>query len=64
MGTVVVAIEISSQGDVVDAQIISGPKMLHQLVLDAVRKYKYKPYLLNGKPVEVETTVSVACQND
>jgi protein TonB len=63
MGTVVVDIEISAQGNVASAQIISGPRMLRQPVLDAVRKYKYKPYLLNGKPVEVETTVSVACQN-
>ena len=33
--------------------------MLRKPVLDAIRKYKYKPYLLSGKAVEVETTVSV-----
>ncbi|HTW81328.1 MAG TPA: energy transducer TonB [Terracidiphilus sp.] len=62
MGTVVVDIEIGVRGDVTYAKVISGPRMLRQSVLDAVRKYKYKPSLLNGKPVEVETTVSVTCQ--
>jgi protein TonB len=62
MGTVVVDIEINAQGNVTYVHVISGPKMLRQPVLDAVRKYKYKPYLLNGKPVEVESSVSVTCQ--
>jgi len=70
IGTVVVAIVIDKNGDVLHPKIISGPAMLQKPVLDAVRKYKYKPYLmaldhsftsfpLNGKAVEVETTVSV-----
>jgi protein TonB len=63
IGTVVLDIVISGQGNVEYTHIISGPKMLLQPVLDAVRRYKYLPYLLNGKPVEVETTVSVTCQN-
>ena len=57
--TVVLGIEIDKNGDVPFAKVISGPTMLRKPVLDAVRKYKYKPYLLNGKAVEVETTVSV-----
>jgi protein TonB len=57
--TVVVAILIDKNGDVLLPRVISGPAMLRKPVLDAVRKYKYKPYLLNGKAVEVETTVSV-----
>ena len=59
-GTVVVAIEIDRNGDVLHPKVVTGPRMLQKAVLDAVRKYKYKPYLLNGKPIEVETTVSVA----
>jgi protein TonB len=58
--TVVVAFEIDKNGNVPYAKVISGPQMLRKALLDAVRKYKYKPYIFNGKPVEVETTVSVA----
>jgi len=57
--TVVVTIVIDKNGDVLHPKVISGPAMLRKPVLDAVRKYKYKPYLLNGKAVEVETTVRV-----
>jgi protein TonB len=59
-GTVVVAFEIDQKGNVLHLKVVSGPKMLQKAVFDAVRKYKYNPYLLNGKAVEVETTVSVA----
>lgn len=63
-GTVVIDIEISNTGSVLQAQVVSGPAMLRKPVLDAVRKYKYKPYLLNGQAVEVETTVSITMTND
>jgi protein TonB len=59
MATVVVAVQIGRNGVVLYSKVVSGPAMLRRPVLDAVRKYKYKPYLLNGKAVEVETTVSV-----
>jgi len=59
-GTVVVAFELNKEGDVRHAVVVSGPVLLRKPVLDAVRQYKYKPYLLNGKAVGVETTVSVA----
>jgi protein TonB len=59
-GTVVVAVEIDKNGNVLHPTFVSGPTMLRTSVLDAVQKYyKYKPYLLNGKAVDVETTVSV-----
>jgi protein TonB len=57
--TVVVGIEIDRNGNVLHSTVISGPAMLRKPVLDAVRKYKYKPYLLNGRAVDVETTDSV-----
>lgn len=63
-GTVVVDVEIDKNGDVDFAKVLSGPRMLRQPVLDAVRKYKYKPYLLKGKPVAVESTVPVTCSNE
>jgi periplasmic protein TonB len=61
--TVVVGFSIDKSGNVLYPKVISGPPMLRKPILDAVRKYKYKPYILNGKPVEVETTVSVPIDN-
>jgi outer membrane biosynthesis protein TonB len=59
-GTVVVAIEIDKNGNVLHPTFVSGPAMLRTSVLDAVQKYyKYRPYLMIGKAVYVETTVSV-----
>lgn len=62
-GTVVVGIEIGKKGEVVHPKLISGPKVLQKPVLAAVRKYKYKPYLLNGEAIVVATTVSVTTYN-
>ena len=39
--------------------MISGPEMLRAARSDAVRNWRYKPYLLNGEPTEVETTITV-----
>ena len=50
---------ISRTGDVEDLQVISGHPMLTQAALDAVRQWKYRPYLLNGNPVEVDTQITV-----
>lgn len=59
IGTVVVRVLIDTHGGVLHSSIVSGPAMLRKPVLDAVRKYKYQPYILNGKTVEVMTTVAV-----
>jgi periplasmic protein TonB len=58
-GTVVLQATISKDGTIQNLRVISGPPMLQQAALDAVRSWRYKPYLLNGEPVEVETTVNV-----
>jgi TonB family protein len=58
-GTVVLHIFISEIGAVEDAQAISGPAMLQQSAIDAVKTWRYKPYSLNNTPAAVETTVSV-----
>ncbi len=58
-GTVVVLFELGTHGEVLCPIVISGPKMLRKAALDAVRKYKYKPYLLNGQPAVAETSTSV-----
>jgi protein TonB len=58
-GTVVLQAKISKTGSIEDLHVVSGPTMLQQAAQDAVRQWRYKPYLLNGEPVEVETTVNV-----
>ena len=58
-GTVVLQATISKAGGIENLRVVSGPPMLQQAALDAVRSWRYKPYLLNGDPVEVETTVNV-----
>lgn len=50
---------IGKTGDVENLKVISGPSELQQSALDAVRQWKYKPFLVNGNPVEVETTINV-----
>ncbi len=46
-------------GDVIDVKLISGQPAFAQPAIDAVKQWKYKPYLLNGEPVEMETQVLV-----
>ena len=58
-GVVVLQATISGTGSIKNLRVISGPSMLQQAALDAVRSWRYKPYLLNGEPVEVETTINV-----
>ena len=50
---------VGKTGDVENLKVISGPSELQQSALDAVRQWKYKPFLVNGNPVEVETTINV-----
>jgi protein TonB len=58
-GVVVLHAILSKTGEVENLQVISGPPMLVGAAEDAVRQWKYKPYLLNGLPTEVETTINV-----
>lgn len=48
---------IDKEGNVRKAEKISGPERLVSAAVEAVTKWKYKPYLLNGEPVDVDTTV-------
>lgn len=52
-------VQISKSGDVENVELISGHPMLYPAAIDAVKQWKYRPYLLNGEPVEVETKVIV-----
>lgn len=58
-GTVILQATISKEGSIENLQLISGHPMLAPAAIEAVKQWKYKPYLLNGEPVEVETQVQV-----
>ena len=58
-GTVLLHCLIGKDGSVETLEYVSGPPLLMKAALDAVRQWKYKPMLLNGEPVRVDTTVSV-----
>lgn len=58
-GTVQLEVVIGKVGDVENLKVVSGPKELQQSALDAVRQWKYQPFLLNGAPVKVKTTINV-----
>ena len=58
-GTVVLEATISKAGAIENLHVVSGPPMLRQAAFDAVRTWRYRPYLLDGQPIEVETTVNV-----
>ena len=58
-GTVVLSVVIGEDGNIKNIEVVSGPNELQQSSIDAVRQWTYKPYLLNGDPVEVKTTVHV-----
>ncbi len=58
-GAVVLQAEISKEGTIQNLQLISGHPMLAPAAIEAVKQWRYKPYLLNGEPVAVETTVVV-----
>jgi protein TonB len=59
MGTVFVEAAISKEGRVVNVRVVSGPPLLIQAALDCIAQFRYEPTLLNGVPVDVETTVKV-----
>ncbi len=58
-GKVVLRANISKEGDVVDLSAISGDPLLVKSAVKAVKQWKYKPYLLQGNPVEVDTEIVV-----
>jgi len=58
-GEVILSAVISTNGDIENLQLVSGHPMLVPSAIAAVHQWRYKPYLLNGQPVEVETTITV-----
>jgi len=58
-GTVVLQGVISKEGRIIKLQVVSGPQMLQQAAIDAVEQWEYQPWMLNGAPIEVETTLRI-----
>jgi TonB family protein len=58
-GTVELMETISKTGDITHVKILSGDPQLTKAAADAVKQWKYKPYLLNGEPVEIQTQVTI-----
>ncbi len=58
-GKVVLRAVISREGTIENLQVVSGHPMLVRAAVDAVRQWRYRPYVLNGEPVDVETEVTV-----
>jgi len=58
-GSVVLQAVISKQGTIENLHLVQGHPMLAPAAIEAVKQWKYKPYFLNGEPVEVETQITV-----
>lgn len=58
-GTVVLLAVIGSDGIVQNVQVVSGVPILAQAAIEAVKQWRYKPYLLNGVPVEIDSRITI-----
>jgi protein TonB len=58
-GSVIVAAVISKAGTMERVQVVSGHPMLIPAAVDAVSLWRYRPYILNGEAIEVETQITV-----
>lgn len=59
-GDVIISGIINREGKIVEAKALSGHPILVQSALEAIKQWQYKPFWLNGEPVEVETTIKVS----
>ena len=58
-GRVVVSAEVAANGNVTGVKAISGPMLLREAAIDAVKQWKYAPELIDGKPVAAQVTIGV-----
>lgn len=58
-GVVVLTAVISREGMIENIRVVSGHPLLVGAAVEAVRQWRYRPYLLNDQPVEVETQITV-----
>lgn len=58
-GTVLLTATISKEGNIVDLAVVSGDPLLVEAAVKAVNQWKYRPYLIAGKPMEVRAEIQV-----
>jgi TonB family protein len=58
-GAVELLTTINKQGLITNIKVLSGDSILAKPAVDAVRQWKYRPYLLNGEPVEIQTQITI-----
>jgi protein TonB len=58
-GAVKLSATVGKTGSITAVKVISGEPLLGQAAMEAVKQWKYKPYLLNGDPVEIQTEVTI-----
>ena len=58
-GTVQLEAIISKEGAITNLKVLKGDAVLGRAAVDAVRQWRYKPYYLDGQPVEIETQITV-----
>ncbi len=61
-GTVILQATIGEKGKVDDVKIVSGPPLLTAAAIDAVRQWRYTPFLLDGKPVKMQKQITISFQ--
>ena len=59
-GSVVIDAVVNVEGQVDDLKLVSGEPLLSAAAMDAVRKWQYSPYLLNGKPIPRQTRITIS----
>jgi TonB family protein len=58
-GTVVLHVVVAEDGNIEEVHYVSGPGELSQAAIDAVQEWCYQPIVLNGKPVQADTTIDI-----
>jgi len=58
-GAVQIEATVNKEGKVVNPKVLSGDPMLAAAALEAVRQWRYKPYYLDGEPVEIQTQITI-----
>jgi protein TonB len=59
-GSVVIDAMVTEQGQVEELKLVSGDSMLAEAAMDAVRRWRYTPYSLNGKPISKQTRITIS----
>jgi TonB family protein len=58
-GAVLIEATVNKEGNIANLKVVNGDPILAKAALDAVRQWRYKPYYLDGEPVEIQTQITV-----